>query len=95
MNPLEQAVAYFKDKPDVVSVYAFGSYADGTATKRSDLDLVVVRRTEERFMDRLRRWLDLDKTVGMHVDLLVYNEAEWELMRHNTFFRNATLRQLV
>ena len=31
-------------KPDII--YLFGSYADGTATEKSDLDLLVIKDTD-------------------------------------------------
>jgi uncharacterized protein len=62
-------------RPEVVALWAFGSAASDRVDEWSDLDLVVVVRSEEGFLDRsvrLGRWLE--PRVG--ADLLVYTPEE-------------------
>jgi HEPN domain-containing protein len=62
-------------RPEVVALWAFGSVASDRVDEWSDLDLVVVVRSEEGFLDRsvrLGRWLE--PRVG--ADLLVYTPEE-------------------
>ena len=68
-------------------IILFGSYGMDQVNEWSDLDLVVVKETELRFLDRTRRILELLKPrVG--VDLLVYTPQEFEqLCRERAFFR--------
>ncbi|TAJ75535.1 MAG: nucleotidyltransferase domain-containing protein [Gallionellaceae bacterium] len=66
-------------KPEQIIV--FGSYARGDADEQSDLDVVVIKQTEKRFLDRLieaARCLDND--LGK-VDVFVYTREEFEEMR--------------
>ena len=92
----ENVRRYFAKDPSVIRVLAFGSFATGTSTRRSDLDLVVVKETQERFMDRLtRNYLDLDSAVGVPVDLLVYTPAEWERQRRRLFFSQARMEVIL
>jgi uncharacterized protein len=61
--------------PDRVLV--FGSHARGEPA--SDIDVVVIKETSERFLDRLKvlyeRW-----ELPVAVDILVYTPAEWNQM---------------
>lgn len=62
-------------------IIVFGSYARGEADERSDLDVVIIKQTEKRFLDRLieaARCLDND--LGK-VDVFVYTREEFEEMR--------------
>lgn len=67
-------------------VYLFGSYARNEADDVSDIDLVVIKDTDEPPFDRMRsvvRILELDHSI----DVLVYtpNEFEYMLKRGNAF----------
>jgi len=57
---------------------AFGSYARGTADAYSDLDLVVVMRTDAAGMDRCRRLFPLLRAVPVTINLFVYTPEEFE-----------------
>ncbi len=37
----------------------FGSYVRGEADQRSDIDLIVIKRTEKRFLDRLAEIIEI------------------------------------
>ena len=41
----------------------FGSFARGTATRRSDIDLITVMRTEKRFFERYDELSDLGRLI--------------------------------
>lgn len=68
-------------------VLLFGSMAAGDTGEWSDLDLVIVKETERRFLDRTKEVMQLLRPrVG--VDILVYTPAEFEqLCRERPFFR--------
>jgi len=61
--------------PDRVIV--FGSHARGEPA--ADIDVVVIKETSERFLDRLKvlyeRW-----ELPVAVDILAYTPAEWDRM---------------
>ncbi len=43
---LEKIIKNLKNKPEIVAVYLFGSYAQGTQTVRSDVDICVITANE-------------------------------------------------
>jgi len=67
-------------------IILFGSLAGGRAKEHSDLDLVVVMKTDLRFVDRLLFLAKLTKPqVG--VDFLVYTPEEFrEMMEDENLF---------
>jgi predicted nucleotidyltransferase len=60
-------------------VILFGSTARGDADADSDLDVLVVKDTEEPFVHRLETMADLCPP-GVHADILVYTPEELRLM---------------
>ncbi|MGH7997320.1 MAG: nucleotidyltransferase domain-containing protein [Opitutaceae bacterium] len=71
-------------------VILFGSMAGGRIGAWSDLDLVVVKDTPLRFMDRIAEIIEkVRPRVG--VDLLVYTPAEWQLVQERRFAREEIL----
>jgi predicted nucleotidyltransferase len=71
-----------------IKIILFGSYCAGEIHEWSDLDLVIVKETEARFLDRTRQVLLLLKPkVG--VDVLVYTPEEFErLSQERAFVRD-------
>ncbi len=77
-----------KGHPGVVKVVLFGSLARGAPGARSDLDLVIVQRTDKRFTARLDEFYrSLDPRVA--TDILVYTPAEWADAAARPFIRQA------
>ncbi|MCX7750170.1 MAG: nucleotidyltransferase domain-containing protein [Candidatus Bipolaricaulota bacterium] len=86
---LELAVSRLASLPEVERVILFGSYARGRRDLATDLDLLVVMRTEEGFLDRLGRLYGLLAGIGVDLDLLAYTPREIEENRDRPFFRRA------
>jgi HEPN domain-containing protein/predicted nucleotidyltransferase len=61
-------------------ILLFGSYARGEQDDFSDLDIVVIKETEERFLDRLARICELVPEAGA-MDVLVYTPDEFAGMQ--------------
>ncbi|MFP4522105.1 MAG: nucleotidyltransferase domain-containing protein [Fibrobacterota bacterium] len=62
---------------NVEKAFLFGSYAAGKNTRRSDIDIMVVKKTIERFFDRYEQFSEVyDILHGYDVDLLIYNPEE-------------------
>jgi predicted nucleotidyltransferase len=60
-------------------IIVFGSFARGDVHQGSDLDLVIIKNTKEKFLRRMDRVLDLcDGEIA--VEPLIYTEAEFEKM---------------
>jgi predicted nucleotidyltransferase len=70
-------------------VILFGSMARGDVGPESDVDLLLVKDTQDRFMDRLDEFY---RTVApdVAVDVLVYTPEEFrELVKSRSFVRQA------
>lgn len=62
-------------KPE--KIILFGSHAHGKPKKLSDVDLVVIKRTKDRYWDRIRKIVKcIDVDIG--TDLLAYTPKEWK-----------------
>lgn len=71
-------------------VVLFGSMARGDTGPWSDIDLLLVKDTGKRFLDRLDEFYKA-VTPRVAVDVLVYTPAEYaELCRTRNFVRKAT-----
>jgi predicted nucleotidyltransferase len=69
----------------------FGSFARGTAGYRSDVDVVFIQETDERFVQRPDRALRslYDRIHGRAIDVLIYTPGEFQQMRESgNFFIN-------
>ena len=73
------------------SVILIGSLASGRVHALSDLDLIVILETNERFLDRLERVRDaLDPKVAL--DLFVYTPREFEELKTWSSFLDHALK---
>jgi predicted nucleotidyltransferase len=64
----------------------FGSFARGTATEHSDVDVLFVEPTDLPFLRRLDRYFDpLVDRLRMGVDVLVYSPEEFMRLRDRPF----------
>ncbi len=79
---------YFKNKKDVRKVILFGSYATSQATRRSDLDLLIVVDRKRPYLERLEEFRDLLlKFPFFEWDLLVWTEEELSRGKDRPFMR--------
>ncbi len=63
-------------KPE--KIILFGSYAKGEEKEDSDLDILVVKNTKERFFDRTRAVRKVLQPQIVPMDILVYTPEEFE-----------------
>lgn len=62
-----------------LAIYLFGSYAWGTPSEESDLDLlIVIEKSDERRYKRQHIGFDALWGLGIPKDLFVYTKAEFE-----------------
>lgn len=75
----------------VLRAILFGSFARGDASRRSDIDLILVQETDKRFLDRYAGilWEITANTPGCDVDLLIYTPAELDSLRDRPFVAKA------
>ncbi len=89
---LEALPKVFAKIPEIERVWLFGSYVRGRCDLRTDLDLLVVMRSEHDMIARTA-WLyeRLAALVKLDVDLdlLVYTPEEFARMRKHGFVKHA------
>ena len=80
--------------PDIISlgvekIILFGSLSNDTVHASSDIDLIIVKNTEKRFIDRLDEFYSIINP-RVAIDILVYTPEEFEGMKEsNQFIRFA------
>lgn len=77
-------------RPDVRAVYTFGSFATSTIGPRSDLDVLVVRETKVRGIERGTD-LAIAADVGVALDLIVVTPQEFSEKLPTTSFGRTIL----
>lgn len=75
---IEEIVSSLREY-DPERIILFGSHARRDADEYSDLDLVVIKETEERFLDRLKRVYEIMQP-DFALDILVYTPGEFAHM---------------
>jgi len=85
---LEQVIAALARRPQVHRAILFGSYAQGRADLRTDLDILVVMDSPQDFVTRTAE-LYRELACPVDLDLLVYTPQEMEDLRHRGLVRQA------
>jgi predicted nucleotidyltransferase len=66
----------------------FGSYARGSATRNSDIDIVFVEETAEPFLKRMDKYLyPLIDILTESVEVMVYTPDEFSRMQGSPFMK--------
>lgn len=71
-----------KEKYKPEKIILFGSFACGKPRVSSDVDLAIIKKTKERFLDRLKRISYFIKSP-LGTDILVYTPTEWQKLLEN------------
>lgn len=75
-------------KPE--KIILFGSAVTGTMHEDSDLDFVIIKKTKQRFYDRIGKVLHIlyapTRSLGVPVDVLVYTPEEFSQMSQERYF---------
>lgn len=78
-------------KPEKIILY--GSTATGKVRQGSDLDLVIIKKTEKNFYERIGEVSGLVKH-NIPIDFLVYTPFEFEKMaKENWFIKEEVIRR--
>lgn len=87
---IERMVALFPDL-GVQKALLFGSAARGDVIGTSDIDLILIKETDKRFIDRVEEAL-LALEPAVDLDVLVYTPAEFEDLLESSPFVQAAVR---
>jgi len=92
-STMEEAVDILRKAADLVKIMLFGSYAQGSPSEESDLDILVIEKelgARRKEMVRLRRLL---RPLRIPVDIVVVSEKvfnEWAGTPGNIFYDAAS-----
>ena len=76
-------------KLGVEKIILFGSLTSQNVHKSSDIDIIVVQRTEKKFLERIQEFYEYLKP-RVALDIFVYTPEEFEEMRKwNSFIKSA------
>jgi predicted nucleotidyltransferase len=73
-------------------IILFGSLARGNIHKGSDIDLIIVKETDKRFLERLDVFYSL-LLPRVAMDIFVYTPEEFERMAEENGFIRTALRE--
>ena len=91
---VDRAVDAIVKAYDPLRIIVFGSFARGDTHELSDLDLIVVKETDERFFRRIGRVRDACRDLGIDVQPLVYTPAEiGEMLASGNSFLETALEE--
>jgi len=88
LNKLSRLLAPIFRQNNVIRVVLFGSASRGTITKKSDLDLVIIKETSKRFFDRYEEFDEIHALIkNQAVDILIYTPEELKNISHRPFIK--------
>jgi predicted nucleotidyltransferase len=91
LDEIRRCLAPVFRRHGVLKAIVFGSVARGEPSPRSDLDLILIQRTEKRFLDRYEGLeTDLHEAFPHAViEALIYTPEEMERMQERKFIARA------
>ncbi|MFB0563787.1 MAG: nucleotidyltransferase domain-containing protein [Candidatus Lokiarchaeia archaeon] len=76
---------------DVEKVIVFGSSVSNTVHKSSDLDILIIKKTSKKFLDRLEEFYQHLKP-RLAMDIFVYTPEEFEDMKRSNQLVKSALK---
>jgi len=90
LNKIRKTIYDLAVKNNAVFALLFGSYARGTDTAHSDLDVIFVEETDKPFLKRLDSYFSpLSDLMNNSVDVFVYTPDEFIEMKKGFFIQRA------
>ena len=82
-HELKRIMKMLRKDEEIRSILLFGSLARGDINRTSDIDMIIVKDTKKRFLDRLDEiYSTLIPNVAL--DVLVYTPEEFEAMKNKS-----------
>lgn len=90
IDEIRKRISEVLDRNNVQKCILFGSYARNDASRRSDVDLLLIKSTSDRFLDRTRDLqYELSRLLpGVDVDVICYTPEEVERMQSRKFIQS-------
>jgi uncharacterized protein len=77
---IQKKIVPILQRHDIKRASIFGSFARGEATARSDVDLLIeYRKNNKSLFDLVNLKLELEAALKRTVDVLTYNSIHWKL----------------
>lgn len=73
LHSVEQIIIPILHQHDVAHAAVFGSFARGSQTEESDLDLLVEFRGEKSLLDLVGLQMELEEILGIDVDVVTHD----------------------
>jgi predicted nucleotidyltransferase len=90
LKKIKQTIYNLAVKNKASFALLFGSYARGTVTAHSDLDVIFVEETDKPFLKRLDHYFSpLSDLMNGGVDVFVYTHDEFIKMQKRFFIQRA------
>lgn len=89
---LKRVIPILKEKYKPGKIILFGSAAKGKPSRWSDLDIAIIKKTDQKFFDRI---LEVTRLVQPRraIDFIVYTPDEIKAMRQNkNYFLNEIIK---
>jgi predicted nucleotidyltransferase len=87
INEIKRKLTVLNENQVIRKVVLFGSYARGDASRKSDMDLVVIMNTNKRFFDRFELCDRLYDIFNTGLDIFPYTEEEFSRISHRPFIK--------
>ena len=89
MDKLKNILTPLFEKQGVQKAVVFGSFARKTESRKSDLDLMIIVETSQRFFDRYESFNEIFELVrGPAIDMLIYTPEEFSQISHRPFIQS-------
>ena len=83
VETIKEAITPVAEEYGLKKVYLFGSYAKGTATEESDVDLLIEKGKKRLSLLGLSGiMLDVKDALNLHVDIVVRSDPETEFQKN-------------
>ena len=88
IETIKKLLAPIFQKNEVIKAMVFGSMARASKTRKSDLDLMIIKETEKRFFDRYDEFDEIFELIkDKAIDILIYTPEELENISHRPFIK--------
>ena len=88
VDNLKKTLAPLFKRQGVLKAVVFGSFARKTESRKSDLDLMIIVPTKNRFFERYESFNEIYELIkGPAIDMLIYTPEEFKNISHRSFIQ--------
>ena len=88
VDNLKRILTPLFQRQGVLKAVVFGSFARKTESRKSDLDLMIIVPTKDRFFKRYESFNEIFEIIkGPAIDMLIYTPEEFKDISHRAFIK--------